>query len=121
MRLRLLLRLWLRLLLRRTPRLRHRTRRCRSRAPGGYHRCDSPPPPLPVPSRTWGLRPQTPVSALRPRPQTPDGLKISAPPAFEERGLGRSPRRMGRVGAAGARKTAQPPEATPRGSPRRPV
>ncbi|TLS40801.1 hypothetical protein FE633_39725 [Streptomyces montanus] len=57
--------------------------------PGGCERVP-PPPPLPSPklsasleqggppsSRTWGLRPQTPVSALRPRPQTPDGLKIS--------------------------------------------
>ncbi|AZQ36555.1 hypothetical protein EJ357_26500 [Streptomyces cyaneochromogenes] len=50
---------------------------------GGF---SSPPPPLPVPSsrgsapstpgRFWGLRPQTPASALKgPRPQTPDGLK----------------------------------------------
>jgi len=52
-----------------------------------------------------GCAPRPPLSALKgPRPQTPDGLDISAPPAFEERGLGRSPRRTGRVRAAGARK-----------------
>ncbi|MEU8982267.1 cobyrinate a,c-diamide synthase [Streptomyces sp. NPDC058251] len=37
----------------------------------------SPPPPLPVPD-TLGLRPQTPVRPGRPRPQTPDGLKVIA-------------------------------------------
>ncbi|TLS45598.1 hypothetical protein FE633_14425 [Streptomyces montanus] len=47
-----------------------RTRRCdESRtAASGPEPWFSPPP------RSWGLRPQTPVSALRPRPQTPDGL-----------------------------------------------
>ncbi|TLS39942.1 hypothetical protein FE633_44205 [Streptomyces montanus] len=72
----------------------------------------SPPPPLPVPSRSWGLRPQTPVSAWRPRPQTPDGPGMSAPPAFEERGLGRSPRGWEWVGAAGAKNPAAGPPPT---------
>ncbi|MEV0553953.1 acetyl/propionyl/methylcrotonyl-CoA carboxylase subunit alpha [Streptomyces sp. NPDC050597] len=30
--------------------------------------------PNPAPSRSWGLRPQTPLRPERPRPQTPDGL-----------------------------------------------
>jgi hypothetical protein len=43
--------------------------RCASRSPAGPsarscdgHTFSSPPPPLPVPSRSWGLRPQTPAS-----------------------------------------------------------
>ncbi|MEH0422277.1 cobyrinate a,c-diamide synthase [Streptomyces sp. B21-083] len=37
----------------------------------------SSPPPLPVPSRSWGLRPQTPAPALNgPCPQAPDGLEV---------------------------------------------
>ncbi|WP_367046439.1 ATP-binding cassette domain-containing protein [Streptomyces sp. Je 1-332] len=43
--------------------------------------------PFPKP----GALPPDPRIGLRPRPQTPDGLKIPAPPAFEERGPGRSP------------------------------
>ncbi|WP_156725004.1 acetyl/propionyl/methylcrotonyl-CoA carboxylase subunit alpha [Streptomyces apocyni] len=46
-----------------------------------------PTPPLPE----TGGKPPDPQIALRARPQTPDGLKISARPAFEDRGLGRSP------------------------------
>ncbi|MEU9877065.1 acetyl/propionyl/methylcrotonyl-CoA carboxylase subunit alpha [Streptomyces phaeochromogenes] len=33
--------------------------------------------PDPAPSRSWGLRPQTPLRPERPRPQTPDGLNAS--------------------------------------------
>ncbi|MGA5501044.1 acetyl/propionyl/methylcrotonyl-CoA carboxylase subunit alpha [Streptomyces umbrinus] len=33
--------------------------------------------PNPAPSRSWGLRPQTPLRPERPRPQTPDGLNES--------------------------------------------
>ncbi|MFD9188983.1 acetyl/propionyl/methylcrotonyl-CoA carboxylase subunit alpha [Streptomyces phaeochromogenes] len=33
--------------------------------------------PNPTPSRSWGLRPQTPLRPERPRPQTPDGLNES--------------------------------------------
>ncbi|TRO62650.1 hypothetical protein E4K73_21840 [Streptomyces sp. IB201691-2A2] len=48
----------------------------------------SPPPPLPVPS-LGAAPPDPPCRPERPRPQTPDGLKV---PAFEERGFGSRPR-----------------------------
>ncbi len=78
-----------------------------------------------VPPRTPGLPPRTPLRPERPRPQTPDGLashlrrhvkergsgaepRMISPPAFEERGSGRSPG-SGREGRRGRRNRGRAP------------